>query len=112
MTTIDVTRDPSLPAKRTEPQKSIQEITDAYRPSNSIRWGHYAKHGVLMSFSLVVLLPLAWVIIRSIVSLPDGTRMKSCPRTGQAPFSSTTTGSSTNDPKCAGTFRTALWLPA
>ena len=67
-------------------QRSVREIADAWQPRRSIRWGLIARHAVLMGFSLSVLLPLAWVVIRSLVSLPDGTQNEILPQNWVSPL--------------------------
>ncbi|MDQ3222512.1 MAG: carbohydrate ABC transporter permease [Gemmatimonadota bacterium] len=67
-------------------QRSVREIADTWEPRRSIRWGLIARHAVLMLFSLSVLLPLAWVVIRSFVSLPDGTQNEILPNNWASPL--------------------------
>ncbi len=67
-------------------QRSVREIADAWQPRRSIRWGLIARHSILMLFSLSVLLPLAWVVIRSLVSLPDGTQNEILPQNWVSPL--------------------------
>lgn len=71
---------------RATSQRSVREIADAWQPRRGIRWGLYARHAVLMAFSLSVLLPLAWVVIRSFVSLPDGTQNEILPQNWVKPL--------------------------
>jgi ABC-type glycerol-3-phosphate transport system permease component len=78
MSAIDVTAPVrSVPAKS---ERSVREIADSWQPRKGIRWGLFARHAVLMFFCLVVILPLTWVIIRSFMSLPDGTHNKIFPQ--------------------------------
>jgi ABC-type glycerol-3-phosphate transport system permease component len=67
-------------------QQSAREIADAYQPRRGIRWGLIARHTVLMFFSLAVILPLLWVVIRSFVSLPDGTQNEILPQNWVSPL--------------------------
>ena len=67
-------------------RRSVREIADAWQPRRSIRWGLIARHAVLMLFSLSVLLPLTWVVIRSFVSLPDGTQNEILPNNWVSPL--------------------------
>ena len=67
-------------------QRSAREIADAWQPRRNIRWGLIVRHAVLMFFSLSVLLPLAWVVIRSFVSLPDGTQNEILPQNWVSPL--------------------------
>lgn len=67
-------------------QRSIREITDAWQPKRGIRWGLIVRHAVLMAFSLAVILPLMWVVIRSFVSLPDGTQNEVLPNNWVSPL--------------------------
>src|SRR3954452_4722146 len=60
-------------------QRSVREISDSWKPKKSLPWGVILRHSVLMFFSLVVILPLVWVVIRSFMSLPDGTHNKILP---------------------------------
>ena len=69
---------PSRPGHTTT-QRSAREIADSWQPRRGLPWGLIARHAVLMFFSLSVLLPLAWVLIRSFVSLPDGTQNEVLP---------------------------------
>lgn len=41
-------------------------------PKRGLPWGQIAQHAVLIAFSLSVLLPIAWVVLLSLKSLPDG----------------------------------------
>jgi ABC-type glycerol-3-phosphate transport system permease component len=36
-----------------------------------LRWGTIVRHAVLIAFSLAILLPLAWVLLLSVKSIPD-----------------------------------------
>jgi ABC-type glycerol-3-phosphate transport system permease component len=51
-----------------------QEAADVWHPRRRISWGTIARHVFLIILCLWVLLPLAWVILLSIKSLPDGTQ--------------------------------------
>lgn len=61
-------------------QLTAREIADAWQPKRGVPWGLIARHAVLLFFSLAVLLPLTWVLIRSFVSLPDGTQNEILPQ--------------------------------
>jgi ABC-type glycerol-3-phosphate transport system permease component len=58
----------------------------AWQPRRRIKWGTVGRHAVLMFFSLSVLLPLAWVMLRSIISLPDGTHRDILPNNWADPL--------------------------
>ena len=66
--------------------RSVREIADAWRPRRGIRWGLLARHAVLLFFSLSIILPLLWVVIRSFVSLPDGTQNEILPQNWVSPL--------------------------
>jgi ABC-type glycerol-3-phosphate transport system permease component len=51
-----------------------QEAADVWHPRRRISWGTIARHVFLIILCLWVLLPLAWVILLSVKSLPDGTQ--------------------------------------
>ena len=51
-----------------------QGAADAWHPRRRISWGTIARHVFLIILCLWVLLPLAWVILLSVKSLPDGTQ--------------------------------------
>ena len=51
-----------------------QEAADVWHPKRRISWGTIARHVFLIILCLWVLLPLAWVILLSVKSLPDGTQ--------------------------------------
>ncbi|HEY8445564.1 MAG TPA: carbohydrate ABC transporter permease [Thermomicrobiales bacterium] len=42
-----------------------------WHPRRRIRWGTIARHAVLITFCIIVLFPLAWVILLSLKTLPD-----------------------------------------
>lgn len=67
-------------------QRSVREIADTWQPRRGIRWGLIARHAVLMFFSLAVILPLLWIVIRSFVSLPDGTQNEILPNNWVSPL--------------------------
>ena len=73
-------------------QRSVREIMDAWQPKRGIKWGLIAARGSDVLF-LVVILPLLWVVIRSFMSLPDGTHNQSGPSIGSTPVSIITSGS-------------------
>jgi ABC-type glycerol-3-phosphate transport system permease component len=47
---------------------------DVWHPKRRIKWGTIGRHVVLVTLCLWVLLPLAWVLLLSVKSLPDGTQ--------------------------------------
>jgi ABC-type glycerol-3-phosphate transport system permease component len=51
-----------------------QRTADVWHPRRRISWGTIARHVFLIILCLWVLLPLAWVILLSVKSLPDGTQ--------------------------------------
>jgi len=42
-----------------------------YQKQRNIQWGTVARHLVINFFMLIILLPLAWVLLLSIKSVPD-----------------------------------------
>ncbi len=50
------------------------EAVGVRQPRRPIKWGTIARHAFLIVLCLWVLLPLAWVILLSVKSLPDGTQ--------------------------------------
>ena len=50
------------------------EAVGVWQPRRQITWGTIARHAFLIVLCLWVLLPLAWVILLSVKSLPDGTQ--------------------------------------
>jgi len=60
--------------------------TVTHHRKRRIKWGTIARHAVLMFFCLTVLLPLAWVLIRSVISLPDGTHNEIFPQNWANPL--------------------------
>jgi ABC-type glycerol-3-phosphate transport system permease component len=51
-----------------------QVHADVWHPKRRIKWGTIGRHAFLIVLCLWVLLPLAWVILLSLKSLPDGTQ--------------------------------------
>jgi len=51
-----------------------QGAADVWHPRRRVSWGTIARHVFLIILCLWVLLPLAWVILLSVKSLPDGTQ--------------------------------------
>jgi ABC-type glycerol-3-phosphate transport system permease component len=51
-----------------------------WKPKRSISGRSVAKHGVLILLSLWVLLPLVWVLLLSVKTLPEGTQRNIWPR--------------------------------
>jgi ABC-type glycerol-3-phosphate transport system permease component len=45
---------------------------EVWHPRRGIRWWVVARHAVLIAFCLSIILPILWVILLSIKSLPDG----------------------------------------
>lgn len=45
---------------------------EVWQPKRGIRWGLIARHAVLITFCAIVLLPLFWILLMSIKSVPDG----------------------------------------
>jgi|SRR4051812_9400857 len=59
-------------------------IPATYRSTASrpkIKWGTVARHVVLMIFSLIIILPIVWVILLSVKSLPDAYQNDIWPKT-------------------------------
>src|SRR5918998_403854 len=50
------------------------EAVEVSQPKRPIKWGTIARHAFLIVLCLWVLLPLVWVILLSVKSLPDGTQ--------------------------------------
>ena len=51
-----------------------REATDVWQPKRRIKWGTIGRHTYLIVLCLWVVLPLAWVLLLSVKSLPDGTQ--------------------------------------
>jgi ABC-type glycerol-3-phosphate transport system permease component len=51
-----------------------QETTEVWHPTRRIKWGTIGRHVFLIVLCLWVLLPLVWVLLLSVKSLPDGTQ--------------------------------------
>src|SRR5215212_9118005 len=51
-----------------------QEATEVWHPTRRIKWGTIGRHVFLIVLCLWVLLPLVWVLLLSVKSLPDGTQ--------------------------------------
>jgi ABC-type glycerol-3-phosphate transport system permease component len=51
-----------------------QAATDVWHPTRRIKWGTIGRHAFLIVLCLWVVLPLAWVLLLSVKSLPDGTQ--------------------------------------
>ena len=62
------------------------EIADFSHPRRGIKWGPIARHAILLLFSAWVLLPLAWVLLLSLKSLPDGVHRYIWPRHFASPL--------------------------
>jgi multiple sugar transport system permease protein len=50
-----------------------QAHADVWHPKRRVKWGTIGRHVYLIVLCLWVLLPLAWVVLLSLKSLPDGT---------------------------------------
>jgi ABC-type glycerol-3-phosphate transport system permease component len=50
------------------------EVVGVGQPRRQLKWGTIARHVFLIVLCLWVLLPLAWVVLLSLKSLPDGTQ--------------------------------------
>jgi ABC-type glycerol-3-phosphate transport system permease component len=50
------------------------EAVEVWQPRPRISWGPIARHAFLIVLCLWVLLPLLWVVLLSVKSLPDGTQ--------------------------------------
>jgi ABC-type glycerol-3-phosphate transport system permease component len=64
---------------RPESALAIPDTRSRHR-KRRVSGGTIARHAVLMFFSLAVILPLVWVVIRSFMSLPDGTQNNILPQ--------------------------------
>lgn len=64
MSTADIAI--GIPAREKEAEAEI------WHPKRKIPWGAIARHSVLILMCLWVLLPLAWVLLLSVKSIPDG----------------------------------------
>lgn len=53
----------------------------SYVPKSRIKWGTVARHLVLALFALVILLPIIWVLLMSVKSLPDAYQNEIWPKT-------------------------------
>jgi ABC-type glycerol-3-phosphate transport system permease component len=51
-----------------------QAATEVWHPTRRIKWGTIGRHAFLIILCLWVILPIAWVLLLSIKSLPDGTQ--------------------------------------
>lgn len=51
-----------------------QAAADVWHPKRRIKWGTIGRHAYLIVLCLWVVLPLAWVLLLSVKSLPDGTQ--------------------------------------
>jgi ABC-type glycerol-3-phosphate transport system permease component len=51
-----------------------RQTVEVSHPKRQVKWGTIARHIFLIVLCLWVLLPLAWVVLLSIKSLPDGTQ--------------------------------------
>ncbi len=60
---------------------SLSTATPAIPHRSRIKWGPIVRHVVLAIFVLVILLPLAWVLLLSLKSLPDAYQNEIWPKT-------------------------------
>lgn len=49
-----------------------RSFTGVWHPKRGIRWGVIARHAILIGFCAIVLLPLFWIVLMSLKSIPDG----------------------------------------
>src|SRR5665648_197339 len=61
--------------------KSKEEITAGYRPKRQIPTWTIIRHLVLLTFCLIVLFPLVWVLLLSVKTIPDANLAKIWPNT-------------------------------
>src|SRR5687767_7369810 len=73
-----------ISAPLTKSDVATQE--DVWHPKRGIKWGAVARHAILVGFCLFVLLPLIWVIIMSVKSVPDGVQNEIWPESFIAPL--------------------------
>ena len=45
--------------------------TAAYQRPRKLPWGTILLHSIIIFFCLIIILPIAWVILRSITPIPD-----------------------------------------
>src|SRR5688572_14882354 len=58
-----------LSAGRITTSKGAEQV---WHPKRGIRWGTVARHAFLIACCVGILLPLFWVVLLSLKSLPDG----------------------------------------
>jgi ABC-type glycerol-3-phosphate transport system permease component len=59
---------------------------EVWHPKRGIRWGVIARHAVLILFCAIVLLPLFWILLMSIKSVPDGVQRYIWPKNFMNPL--------------------------
>jgi ABC-type glycerol-3-phosphate transport system permease component len=60
--------------------------TDFHHPKRRVKWGPIFRHTILLFFVAVVTLPLCWVLLLSVKSLPDSVHRYLWPKVFAAPF--------------------------
>lgn len=68
-------------AESISPISAPLPATITYPRRSRIKWGTVARHIVLVIFALIILLPLFWVILLSVKSLPDAYQNDIWPKT-------------------------------
>ena len=64
------------------PSRPVLTTTAPRRPrSPKIKWGTVARHVILAIFALIIILPLVWVLLLSVKSLPDAYQNEIWPKT-------------------------------
>ncbi|MFN8592446.1 MAG: carbohydrate ABC transporter permease [Thermomicrobiales bacterium] len=59
----------------------MPQVTTAAPKRRRIKWGTVARHVVLVIFALIIILPIAWVLLLSVKSLPDAYQNEIWPKT-------------------------------
>ncbi|MCC7022221.1 MAG: carbohydrate ABC transporter permease [Thermomicrobiales bacterium] len=62
-------------------QPIVAARAPSYRPPRRIKWGTVLRHVVLAVFAMVILLPIIWVLLLSVKSLPDAYQNDIWPKT-------------------------------
>lgn len=62
-------------------QPIVASRAPIYRPPRRIKWGTVLRHVVLALFAMVILLPIIWVLLLSVKSLPDAYQNDIWPKT-------------------------------
>jgi ABC-type glycerol-3-phosphate transport system permease component len=64
------------------PSRSVLATTASAGPKKpKIKWGSVARHVILAVFALIIILPLVWVLLLSVKSLPDAYQNEIWPKT-------------------------------